>query len=41
MVNSNGLDFENVYNDYQPKIFRYLSRLTDAGEAEDLTQEVF
>jgi RNA polymerase sigma-70 factor (ECF subfamily) len=41
MVNHSGLDFENVYDDYQPKIFRYLSRLTDEREAEDLTQEVF
>jgi len=41
MSYSNGLDFENIYADYQPKILRYLSRLTDDREAEDLTQEVF
>ena len=41
MLNSSGLNFEQVYADYQPKIYRYLSRLTDDREAEDLTQEVF
>ena len=41
MLNSTGLDFETIYTDYQPKILRYLSRLTDESEAEDLTQEVF
>ena len=41
MLDSNGLDFESIYADFQPKILRYLSRLTDDSEAEDLTQEVF
>ena len=41
MLNTGELDFEKVYDDYQPKILRYLSRLTDDSEAEDLTQEVF
>ena len=41
MLNSSGMDFESIYADYQPKILRYLSRLTDDREAEDLTQEVF
>ena len=41
MLNTSELDFEKVYADYQPKILRYLTRLTEPGEAEDLTQEVF
>jgi RNA polymerase sigma-70 factor, ECF subfamily len=41
MVNTSELDFEKVYDDYQPKILRYLSRLTGDSDAEDLTQEVF
>jgi RNA polymerase sigma-70 factor, ECF subfamily len=41
MVNYSQLDFEKIYDDYQPKILRYLSRLIDDSEAEDLTQEVF
>ena len=41
MVNPNGLNFETIYTDFQPKILRYLSRMTDEREAEDLTQEVF
>ena len=41
MLNSNSLDFENIYADFQPKILRYLSHLTGDREAEDLTQEVF
>ena len=41
MQDSSGMDFENIYAAYQPKILRYLSRLTNDIEAEDLTQEVF
>ena len=41
MPDSTGLDFERIYAEFQPKILRYLSRLTDEREAEDLTQEVF
>lgn len=41
MFETKELDFENIYADYRPKILRYLSRLTDNREAEDLTQEVF
>lgn len=33
--------FEQVYEAFQPKIHRYLTRLVGAEEAEDLTQEVF
>jgi RNA polymerase sigma-70 factor (ECF subfamily) len=35
------LDFQEIYTTFQPKIFGYLSRMLDASEAEDLTQEVF
>jgi RNA polymerase sigma-70 factor, ECF subfamily len=35
------LEFEKVYMDFQPKIFRYLASLIGEHEAEDLTQEVF
>lgn len=34
-------DFHQVYEEYQPKILRYLTRLVGEYEAEDLTQEVF
>jgi len=33
--------FQQVYNEYQGKIFRYLARMVGENEAEDLTQEVF
>lgn len=35
------LEFQQIFNDYQPKILRYLIRLVGQYEAEDLTQEVF
>lgn len=35
------LTFQKIHDNYQPKIFRYLSYLIDEYEAEDLTQEVF
>ena len=41
MSSSTELDFEKVYDNYHPKIFRYLTRLIGDGDAEDLTQEVF
>ena len=34
-------DFQTIYDEFQPKICRYLSRLVGATDAEDLTQEVF
>jgi RNA polymerase sigma-70 factor (ECF subfamily) len=34
-------DFQTIYDEFQPKIRRYLSRLVGATDAEDLTQEVF
>ncbi len=35
------LDFHRVYDEFQPRIRRYLARLAGATEAEDLTQETF
>jgi RNA polymerase sigma-70 factor (ECF subfamily) len=40
MINSE-LEFEQVFAIFQPKIYRYLTRLIGVKEAEDLTQEVF
>jgi RNA polymerase sigma-70 factor (ECF subfamily) len=34
-------DFRKIYDTFQPKILRYLTRLVGVHEAEDLTQEVF
>ena len=34
-------DFQKIYEDYQPKILRYMTRMVGEDEAEDLTQEVF
>jgi RNA polymerase sigma-70 factor (ECF subfamily) len=36
-----GIDFNKVYKEYHPKIFRYLSQLIGNYEADDVTQEVF
>jgi RNA polymerase sigma-70 factor, ECF subfamily len=33
--------FAEVYDEFQPKVRRYLGRLVGCDEAEDLTQEVF
>jgi RNA polymerase sigma-70 factor (ECF subfamily) len=41
MLTTTELDFQQVYDTYQPRILRYLVRLMGADEAEDLTQEVF
>ncbi len=35
------LDFQKIYDAFQPKILRYLARWVGEDEAEDLTQEVF
>ncbi len=35
------LDFQQVYETYQPRILHYLTRLLGPQEAEDLAQEVF
>lgn len=34
-------DFQRVYDEFQPRIRRYLARLAGPGEADDLTQETF
>lgn len=41
MAVSPDISFDDIYREYRPRIYRYLVRLTDAHEAEDLTQEVF
>ena len=35
------LDFQKIYDTYQPRILRYLVRLVGEHESEDLAQEVF
>ena len=35
------LRFQQIYDEYHAKIFRYLTRIVGRSEAEDLTQEVF
>jgi len=35
------LEFNNLYNDFRPRILRYMKRMVGEGEAEDLTQAVF
>ncbi len=41
MLATSELEFQQVYDAYQPRVLRYLVRLVGAEEAEDLTQEVF
>jgi RNA polymerase sigma-70 factor (ECF subfamily) len=41
MMSANEQEFQKIYDIYQPKILRYLSRLAGEHEAEDLTQETF
>jgi RNA polymerase sigma-70 factor (ECF subfamily) len=36
----NDLEFPNIYEAFQPKILRYLTRLVGDADAEDLAQEV-
>jgi len=35
------LDFQEIHDDFRPRILRYLTRLVGQNEAEDLTQDVF
>ncbi len=37
----NEIDFNEVYEEFHPKILYYVSRMTGIDEAEDITQEVF
>lgn len=34
-------EFDDIYKEFQPKIYRYLSNLINESEASDLTQTVF
>ena len=34
-------EFRDIYEQFYPKILRYMARMVDESEAEDLTQEVF
>jgi RNA polymerase sigma-70 factor, ECF subfamily len=36
----NELNFQEIHDEFRPRILRYLIRLIGSGEAEDLTQEV-
>jgi RNA polymerase sigma-70 factor (ECF subfamily) len=40
-MKSDELGFQQIFKDYQPRILRYLTRLTGKYEAEDLSQDVF
>ncbi len=40
-MNGSEYDFQEIYESFQPRILRYLTRLVGVNEAEDLTQEVF
>jgi RNA polymerase sigma-70 factor (ECF subfamily) len=40
-MNANKLEFQEIYEIFQPKILRYLTHLAGESEAEDLTQETF
>jgi RNA polymerase sigma-70 factor, ECF subfamily len=40
-MNSNALQFQQIYEEYQARILRYLSGMVGEGNAEDLTQDVF
>jgi len=35
------IDFNKVFEEFQPKILHYIARMTGIDEAEDITQEVF
>jgi RNA polymerase sigma-70 factor (ECF subfamily) len=40
-VSTKDVDFQTIYETYQPQISRYLTRLVGAEDAEDVAQEVF
>jgi RNA polymerase sigma-70 factor (ECF subfamily) len=40
-MGSYNLSFQEIFEDFRPKIQRYLARMVGEDEAEDLTQEVF
>lgn len=41
MMNADKLEFQRIYDTFQPKILRYLAHLAGGQEAEDLAQETF
>ena len=41
MITASEMEFQKIYDTYQPRILRYLVRLVGVDEAEDLSQEVF
>ena len=40
-MNNIPLEFQKIYDTFQPKILRYMTRLVGEDDAEDLTQETF
>jgi len=40
-METNGLEFNNVYTEFHEKVMRYVERIVGKNDAEDLTQEVF
>jgi RNA polymerase sigma-70 factor, ECF subfamily len=40
-MSANESEFEKIYDNFQPKILRYLTHFISESEAEDLTQETF
>lgn len=40
-MNGDGQKFQQIYEDFNDRIFRYLSRMVGEEDAEDLTQDVF
>lgn len=40
-MNTSPLEFQKIYETYQPKILRYLTHLIGESDAEDLAQETF
>jgi DNA-directed RNA polymerase specialized sigma24 family protein len=40
-MNTHPLEFQKIYDTYQQKILRYLTRLIGESEAEDMAQETF
>lgn len=40
-MNDQEIDFQDIYETFQPKINRYLTRMVGESDAEDLAQEVF
>jgi RNA polymerase sigma-70 factor (ECF subfamily) len=40
-MDTNHPDFHELYDEFQPKILRYMTRMLGESEAEDLTQEIF